>query len=78
MTLRTRLIRELRAARWPLDTGWLARRCGEGVPHAVQQVGALLRKMLAMGVVVRRRPVRDDGPGRPAWRWELKRTGDAS
>ena len=76
MTLRARLIRELRAARWPLDTGWLARRCGEGVPHAVQQVGALLRKMLAMGVVVRRRPV-VVGMGRPAWRWELKRTGDA-
>jgi len=74
VTLRTRLIRELRAARWPLDTGWLARRCGEGVPHAVQQVGSLLAKLMLMGVVVRRRPV-VVGMGRPAWRWELKRTG---
>lgn len=73
--LRTRVLRELRAARHPLDTGWLARRCAEGAPHAVQQVNSLLNALLRMRVVVRRRPVRR-GEGRPAWRWELRVTAD--
>lgn len=71
MTLRTRLIRVLRASPLPIGTGDLAAICAASAPHSVQQVNALLRLMERMGVVKRHPPI-VRGEGRPANRWTLK------
>lgn len=73
MTLTALLITELRRYPYRFDTGQLARRCAAGRPHAVRQVGAELRRLLAGRVVRRIRPGAPNGGGRPPWRWELAR-----
>lgn len=72
--LRARIIRELRAHRFPLSTGELARRCAWAVRYPTQRTLTELLRLEACGVATRHAKVKCAGRGRPSVSWTLKRS----